>query len=128
MPSHPNDHHESDQKVGENTAQIKTKYPRPRKEHERQASSNPATSRLEIRITPQDKDLIEQAACVLRETTTTFVLQSLLAAAREVIRHEEVTVIPPDFYDAVIASLDDPPQRNKALTAAAQRNKDIFDR
>lgn len=28
--------------------------------------------------------------------------------------------------DAVIASLDDPPQRNEALTAAARRNRDII--
>ncbi|WP_432867511.1 DUF1778 domain-containing protein [Microbispora rosea] len=89
---------------------------------------NPAKSRLEVRITPDDKDLIEQAAFVLRETTTTFVLQAARSAAQEVLRREQLTVVSPDFYDKIIASLDAPPVRNSALTEAARKNSDIMDR
>ncbi|MEU9884596.1 DUF1778 domain-containing protein [Sphaerisporangium sp. NPDC051011] len=89
---------------------------------------NPAKSRLEVRITPQDKDLIEQAAFVSRETTTTFVLQAARSAAQEVLRREQVTVVPPDFYDDILASLDAEPMRNTALTEAARKNSDIMNR
>ncbi|MEU7690109.1 DUF1778 domain-containing protein [Microbispora sp. SCL1-1] len=88
----------------------------------------PAKSRLEVRITPDDKDLIEQAAFISRETTTAFVLQAARSAAEEVLRRERLTVVPPDFYDEILASLDAPPVRNRALTEAARKNRDIMDR
>lgn len=87
---------------------------------------NPAKSRLEVRITPEDKELIEQAAFALRETTTAFVLQAARSAAQEVLRREQVTVVPPDFYEEVLAALDAPPERNAALTEAARKNRDIM--
>ncbi len=88
----------------------------------------PAKSRLEVRVTADDKDLIEQAAFVLRETTTTFVLHAARSAAQEVLRREQVTVVQPDFYDEILVSLDAPPVRNTALTDAARKNSDIIDR
>jgi uncharacterized protein (DUF1778 family) len=90
--------------------------------------ANPVKSRLEVRISPDDKDLIEQAAFALGETTTAFVLHAAKAAAHEVLRREQVTVVPPDFYDEIIAALDAPPRRNAALTEAARKHQDIVDR
>jgi uncharacterized protein (DUF1778 family) len=94
----------------------------------RSKRKNPAKCRLEVRITQDDKELLEQAAFVLRETTTTFVLQAARSAAQEVLRREHVTIVPPDFYDEVLASLDAPSRRNAALTEAARKNRDIIDR
>lgn len=80
-------------------------------------------SRLELRISPEDKELIEKAASALRETTTSFVLHVVRDAAEDVLRREQVTAVPPDFFDAIIASLDAPAERNEALAAAARRNR-----
>jgi len=82
-------------------------------------------SRLEVRISTEDKNLIEQAAHARRETVTGFVLHAALEAAEEVMRHERITVVPPDFFEAIIDSLDAPPQRNEALTRAARENREI---
>ncbi|WP_214111386.1 type II toxin-antitoxin system TacA family antitoxin [Acrocarpospora catenulata] len=95
------------------------------------ADSTPARdakSRLEVRITSQDKNLIEQAARARRETVTGFVLHAVLDAAEDVLRREQITMVPPDFFEAIIDSLDAPPQRNEALTRAAQENSDILRR
>jgi uncharacterized protein (DUF1778 family) len=36
-----------------------------------------------------------------------------------------VTVVPPDFYKAMIASLDAPAEPNRALADAARRRREI---
>ncbi|WP_326642300.1 DUF1778 domain-containing protein [Streptosporangium sp. NBC_01755] len=82
-------------------------------------------SRLEVRISTEDKNLIEQAARARRETVTGFVLHAALDAAEEVMRNERITVVPPDFFEAIIDSLDAPPQRNEALARAARESREI---
>jgi uncharacterized protein (DUF1778 family) len=82
-----------------------------------------ARTRLEVRISPADKQLIEKAADAVRETTTSFVLHAARDAAEEILRREQVTVVAPDFYDAMIASLDSPARPNEALAAAARKNR-----
>jgi uncharacterized protein (DUF1778 family) len=85
-------------------------------------------SRLEVRITTEDKNLIEQAARVRRETVTGFVLHAALDAAEDVMRREQITMVSPDFFEAIINSLDAPPQRNEALARAARENREILKR
>lgn len=82
------------------------------------------TARLELRIAPQDKELIERAARASRLTTSAFVLQVTRQAAEEVLRRDQVTVVPPDFYEAMIASLDAPAERNEPLAEAARRRRE----
>ncbi|UGQ10847.1 DUF1778 domain-containing protein [Yinghuangia sp. ASG 101] len=86
------------------------------------------TSRLELRIAPQDKQLFERAARASRVTTTAFVLEATRQAAEDVLRREQVTVVPADFYEAMIASLDVPAERNKPLAEAARRRRAIIER
>ncbi|GAA0843534.1 DUF1778 domain-containing protein [Streptosporangium amethystogenes subsp. fukuiense] len=86
---------------------------------------NDTRSRLEVRISAEDKNLIEQATRAGRETITGFVMRAALNAAEEVMRRERITVVPPDFFEAIIDSLDAPPQRNEALTRAAKESREI---
>jgi uncharacterized protein (DUF1778 family) len=85
-------------------------------------------ARLELRIAPQDKDLIERAARASRVTTTAFVLQVTRQAAEDVLRRDQVTVVPPDFYEAMIASLDAPAEQNEPLAKAARRRREVLDK
>ncbi len=85
------------------------------------------TKRLEVRLDAADKKLIERAAQLRRETMTAFVLRNAREAARETLRREQVTTVPSDFYDQMIASLDAQPAPNGALTDAARRLRDSVD-
>lgn len=84
------------------------------------------TARLELRVAPQDKQLLEHAARLTRASLSAFVLQASRQAAEDVLRRDQVTVVPPDFYDAMIASLDAPAERNEALAQAARRRQEVL--
>lgn len=88
-------------------------------------SHQPATTRLEVRIPVEIKELIEQAARAVEATTTGFVLHAARQAAEEVMRRDQVTVVPPDFYEAMMASLAEPAEPNDALVEAARRSREI---
>lgn len=84
------------------------------------------STRLEIRIPEEDKKLIERAARASQATTTAFVLQAVRLAAQDVLRREQVTVVPPDFYEAMVASLNEPDESDDALAKAAARAREII--
>ena len=44
-----------------------------------------STARIEVRIEPQSKDLIERAAALTHRSVTTFVTEVVVARAREVV-------------------------------------------
>ncbi|WP_415937974.1 DUF1778 domain-containing protein [Streptomyces sp. 039-1] len=92
----------------------------------RKESTRTSTTRLEIRIPEEDKRLIERAAQASSATTSGFVLQALRQAAQDVLRREQVTVVPPDFYEAMVASLNEPDEANEALSKAAVRAREII--
>lgn len=86
------------------------------------------TTRLEIRIPIEDKKLIERAARASHWTTTAFVLQVVRSAAEDVLRRDKATVVPSDFYEAMIASLDEPAKPVEALTQVARTSREILNR
>jgi len=45
----------------------------------------PATARLDLRLHPEDKRLIEEAAAAQRVSVTRFVVEALVRRAREVV-------------------------------------------
>lgn len=76
-------------------------------------------SRLSFRIPPADKDLVEKAAGIERESLTDFVLRAIRERARQVIQeHEEIVLTERDF-DRFLAALDNPPPANDAFRQAA---------
>ncbi len=79
----------------------------------------PPTARLEVRLETHDKELLEQAAFASHETLTAFVVRNVRAAAHEALRRERATLVPSEFYDRMIASLDAEPRPNRALREAA---------
>ena len=78
------------------------------------------TMRLDLRIRPDLKSIIEQAADVLGVSTTDFASATLVAEAQAVLdRHQRVTLNNSDrdrFLQALAS--DDPP--NEALVQAAK--------
>jgi hypothetical protein len=55
----------------------------------------------------------EQAACTARQP------------AEEVMRQDEVTLVPPDFYEPMSASPDEPAEANDALAEAARKSGEV---
>ena len=98
-----------------------------------------ATARLEFRVTPVHKAMIERAAKLSGEPVTAFARGAAEERAERVLReHDATTVVPAGFFDDLIAALDappqpnppqpNPPQPNPALVAAAERLRETVTR
>lgn len=85
-----------------------------------------ATQRVEFRIDPESRSRIEEAAAIARMPLSEFVRSAAEDRADEVLRNERETIVPADFFDALIAALDEPPVPNEPLQRAAQRAREIF--
>ncbi len=87
-----------------------------------QAHSSPAKrERLEARITPEQKRLIERAADLRGTTVTEFVVMSAQAAAADTISEFEVLRLRDKAHEVFVDALLNPPAPNRAAKAAAQR-------
>jgi uncharacterized protein (DUF1778 family) len=81
------------------------------------------SQRLEARVTPDQKEMIERAACVQGRTVTDFVITALQDAARKAIEERSVWKLSQDQQKAFVEALMDPPAPNKNLRAAYRRYK-----
>ena len=79
--------------------------------------------RLEARITPGQKELIERAACVQGRTVTDFVITALQEAARKAIKESTVWQLSQEQRKAFMDGLLEPPAPNQNLRTAYQRYK-----
>ena len=85
-----------------------------------------ATARFEFRVRPEDKARIEAAAAIAHESASDFARAAALERAEVVLRRQEVTLVPADFFDALMSSLDQPPVRNRRLSWAAKRARELL--
>lgn len=87
-----------------------------------------ATGRLEFRVSPEDRSRIERAAALAGEPVTAFARAAAAERADRILReYEATTVVPAEFFDDVLASLDAPPRpAAPALAAAAARLEQII--
>ncbi len=77
------------------------------------------SERVEARVTPVQKKLLERAAALEGRSLTDFVVSSAQAAAAETISRHELMELTPDDQDVFVAALLKPPVPNKTLRAAA---------
>lgn len=93
----------------------------------RAATGHGADARLNFRIDPQIKQMIERAAEYSGETITSYAVATLVRDARRVIEEHEMTVLTDAGRDAFLDLLDNPPAPNKALRNAAARYREMVD-
>src|SRR5947209_9692318 len=86
-------------------------------------SRSPKQERLEARVTPDQKRLIERAAQLRGTTVTEFVVVSAQQAAREIIKDFEMLSLRGEAREAFVNAILSPPAPNQALRVAAQRYK-----
>ena len=84
------------------------------------------TERLETRLTSTERDQIEQAAALAGESVSSFVVLAALGRAEIVVREQASTVVPADYFDRLLASLDEAEKATglrRAAKAAARRRR-----
>jgi uncharacterized protein (DUF1778 family) len=85
-----------------------------------------AMSRLEARVTPETKLLLQQAADLEGRTLTDFVVASVRAEAYRVIERHQTLKLSREDSEAFVDALLNPPQPNDALKSAAQRYQRVI--
>ncbi len=71
------------------------------------------TDRIEARLDPEQRALLEEAAAARGQSLSDFVLGVALSEAESVMRSMHVTVIPPEFVAEFERLLEAPPDRNR---------------
>lgn len=79
------------------------------------------TRRIEARLDPTADDLIDQAAALTGESKSQFVVRAAEERAARLVGRAEVTLIPEDAFDALLAALDQTGPALAKLAAAAAR-------
>ena len=80
----------------------------------------PASARLEFRLRPDIKRLVERAARLLDQPVSDFARAATEARARQVVEEfGSRTIVPPDYFDALLAALDNAPNPNPRLERTA---------
>ena len=82
--------------------------------------SDTESSRIELRIRPEEKAALARAAALERMDLTGFILRTVLPAARSVIERAERLQLSERDSLRVLALLESPPEPNAKLRAAAR--------
>jgi uncharacterized protein (DUF1778 family) len=82
------------------------------------------TTRIEARLTPQERAQIERAAALAGESVSTFLIGAAVARAEAVFENTSTTVVPADYFDELLATIDqpDPAPRLQEAVRRARRS------
>lgn len=88
-----------------------------------------ASARLEFRVRPEQKLLIERAAELVDEPVSEFARAAAEEKAQRIVdEYEATTTVPAEFFDDLREALDAPAQPNAVLVRAAQRAREVVER
>ncbi len=80
-------------------------------------------ARLDFRLTREQKQLIEDAACLLGQTVSDFATRVLVERALELTQRSRVTALSNRDWEFLLRLLDSNAEPNAALKRAAKRYK-----
>jgi uncharacterized protein (DUF1778 family) len=75
---------------------------------------------LNLRIKPEERDLIDMAAKIKGKNRTDFILEAARTAAEETLLERTIFLASPEAYAEFIAILDAPAQPNERLRKTMQ--------
>ena len=75
---------------------------------------------LNLRIKPEERNLIDRAAEARGKNRTDFVLEAARSAAEEALLDQTIIVVSPEAYAAFLSRLDMVPQPNERLRRTMQ--------
>ncbi len=93
---------------------------------QRVTSGEPGKERLDFRLDPEHKLLIERAAAYRGETVTGYAISTLVREAQRVIREHEVITLTDRDRDRFLELLANPPEPTEALRRAARRHQELI--
>ena len=76
------------------------------------------TNRLETRLSPHERERIEQAASTAGLSVSAFMVGAAVERADEIIASATTTVVPADYFDGLLAALDEPEPAPRLAKAA----------
>ncbi len=77
------------------------------------------TNRVESRVSPEERARIEQAAAMAGMSVSSFMVGAAVDRADELITEYTTTIVPADYFDALLATLDEPDPAPRLAKAAA---------
>ena len=80
----------------------------------------PKRDTLNLRIKPEERNLIDRAAKARGKNRTDFMLEAARSAAEEVLLDQVMITASAEAYAAFLARLDMPPQPNERLRKTIQ--------
>lgn len=81
--------------------------------------------RIDLRLSPNDKSLIEEAAAMTNQTITQFMVNSASERAAEVIEQHRRLILNEESWALVMDALSKPAAPNEKLQRAAKRLPDM---
>lgn len=85
------------------------------------------TDRMEARVSPEERQRIEQASVVAGLSVSAFMVNAAVDRADEIISQAATTTVPADYFAVLLAALDDaePAPRLSSAVSKAVQNKRI---
>ena len=84
------------------------------------------SERVEARLSTEERARIERAARFEGRSLSSFIVDAAVDRADHVLAERTVTVVPGDYFDRLVAALDEPdvaPRLTKAATRARRRQR-----
>ena len=75
----------------------------------------PKDSRLAVRMSAVEKELIERAAAVNSQSVTDFVVSNALDSAKQVLKEQNIFLVSDEHFDWLMDFLDKPNEDNPGL-------------
>ena len=76
------------------------------------------TDRVEARLSPEERARIERAASSAGLSVSAFIVGAAVERADEIIAEATTTTVPADYFDGLLAVLDEPAQAPRLAQAA----------
>jgi len=75
----------------------------------------PKDSRLAVRMSALEKELIERAAAVNNQTVTEFVVSNALDSAKQVLQEQNIFLVSDEHFEWLMNFLEQSDRRNEGL-------------
>jgi len=81
------------------------------------------TDRVEARLSPEERARIERAASTAGLSVSAFMVGAAVERADEIIAEATTTTVPADYFDVLLAALDEPAQAPRLAQAAKRARR-----
>jgi len=81
------------------------------------------TDRIEARLSPDERALIDRAAAITGTSSSAFVVSAAVDRADQVLSASMVTATAAEYFDRLLAALDEPEAAPRLAKAAARARR-----